>query len=326
MKENIFSLQEVIQGQNRIGDFNGTLYFYKVSSTKKDQEKFYYKEVFERTNFTKKFGGIKIYRDKFRVRPYGEAGDNDFDWLELASRKNRSPAGLGHHTGNWRVSADQMMGTVYISRTNTNLDDSANRNGIQDGIGLWQLKEILLFVIAEFERDRQFVGRKLARYWDKKCKLAAELENMRKLADERRKWEQEQKRADQNVNKENDGKGEMQQSAPTVNPEKVEQLLNDLEERQEQELQDLRDENKMLQTLATTGIITNMFMHEIRTLTNNIGQELDSAYEAIVFDSNTDLALQNIKQAIIFKKNFASWFGITIDSIKKDKRKRKNII
>ena len=34
-------------------------------------------------------------------------------------------------------------------------------------------------------------------------------------------------------------------------------------------------------------------------------------------------ALQNILRAIRVKKNFASWFGITIESIKKDKRKRR---
>ena len=79
----------------------------------------------------------------------------------------------------------------------------------------------------------------------------------------------------------------------------------------------------MLQTLATTGIVTNMFMHEIRTLTNNIGQELDAAFEALKYDKDIESAFQNIQQAIGFKKHFASWFGVTIDSIRKDKRKRR---
>ena len=61
----------------------------------------------------------------------------------------------------------------------------------------------------------------------------------------------------------------------------MERLVDSLQIRQEEEIKDLQDELKMLQTLATTGIVTNMFMHEIRTLTNNIGQELDAAYEAI---------------------------------------------
>ena len=51
-------------------------------------------------------------------------------------------------------------------------------------------------------------------------------------------------------------------SGPSVNPLEVEKLLEAMDEKQEQELQELRDENKMMQTLATTGIITDMFMHE----------------------------------------------------------------
>ena len=112
-------------------------------------------------------------------------------------------------------------------------------------------------------------------------------------------------------------------AAPVVNPEEVEELVDSLTARQEEEVKELRDEAKMLQTLATTGIVTNMFMHEIRTLTNNIGQELDAAYEAIKYDRDLDAAFQNVRQAIGFKKHFASWFNVTIESIRKDKRKRR---
>lgn len=330
-KKLLFSLKKDIGETNCIGNYTGTLYFNKISQTEKDQQKFYYKDITGRANLTKKFGGIKLYRDKFRVRPYGEYGDNDFDWLELSARRNRSPAGLGHSKGQWRVGADQILGSVYISRENDNLEDAANRNGIQEGAGFSQLKGILLFIIGEFERDRQSVGRKLAEYAKAKDELAARLEQMRLLAAERKKWEEEQeqkKRQGGDTDTAEDSEEQASdpaqtQEAPMANPADVAQLLDAMEQRQEEELQEVRDENQMLQTLATTGIITNMFMHEIRTLTNNIGQELDAAYEAIVYDGDEEAALQNIKQAIVFKKNFASWFGVTIESIRKDKRMRK---
>ena len=320
-KEESFTMEEIGEKENYIGDFGGVLYFYKIRVSKKERERFYSKDITGRENLAKKFGGIKLYRDQFRVRPYGEYGDNDFDWLELSARRNRSPAGLGKEIGNWRVGSEQMLGTVSISRKNTNLEDAANRNGIQEGIGFSQLKRILLFVIAEFERDRQSVGRKLARYADKKDQLAAELEKMRQLAEQRKKWEEEQK-ASQQQEKAEESKGQSAKSGlpPSANPEDVVKLMTDMEQKQEEELEDLRSENKMLQTLATTGIITNMFMHEIRTSTNNIGLELNAAYEAIEYDNDMAYALQNILRAIRVKKNFASWFGITIESIKKQRR------
>lgn len=326
IKELSLPFEQIGERNNVIGNFSGVLYFNKISSTKKDTERFFYKDITGRKNLTKDFGGIKIYRDHFRVRPYGEYGDNDFDWLELSARRNRSPAGLGNPKGMWRVGSEQMLGIVDISRDNTNLDDAANRNGIQEGPGFSQLRRILLMVILEFERDRQFVGRKLAEYAKEKDALEAELEYMHRLAEERRKWEAEQKQ------KKEDPKGGepdtnadfvVEPEAPALDPKRVETLLDSMEERQEQEIQELRDEMKMLQTLATTGILANMFMHEIRTLTHNIGQELDAAYEAIAYGKDMDAAFVNIKEAIVFKKNFASWFGVTIDSIKKDKRQRK---
>lgn len=301
---------------NCIGNYRGTLYFNKISATEKDREKFYYKDIKDRMNLTKKFGGIKLYRDKFRVRPYGEYGDNDFDWLELSARRNRSPAGLGKANGQWRVGAEQMLGSVYISRNNTNLDDAANRNGIQEGAGFNQLKQVIIYVISEFEKDRQSVGRKLAEYARNQNSVQQQIQQIRQIAEEGQQQKKEQDNRDDRV-------GSKAESVPLVKASEVVNLLDAMEQEHEEERQEVRDESRMLQTLATTGIITNMFMHEIRTLTNNIGQELDAAYEAIQYDHDIDTALSNIRQAITFKKNFSSWFGVTLESIRKDKRLRK---
>lgn len=274
VKKLSFSFPEIGEKENVIGDYGGILYFNKITASKKDIERYYYKDTKGRKNLSKEFGGIKLYRDHFRVRPYGEYGDSDFDWLELAPRVRRSPAGVGAK-GIWRVSSEQMIGTVNISRENTNLDDAANRNGIQEGIGFEQLKRVLLAVITEFERDRQYIARKLAAYGKKQDESQKELEHLRELAAARRQWEEERKKEEQSVN-DND--------APTANPDDVEKLIDSLTAQKEEEVKELQDEAKMLQTLATVGIVTNMFMHEIRTLTNNIGQELDAAYEAIKYD------------------------------------------
>lgn len=327
---------EIGEEKNWVGNFSGVLYFNKISVMPKDVARFYYKDITGRKNLTKHFGGIKLYRDHFRVRPYGEYGDNDFDWLELSARRNRSPAGLGHPTGKWCVGAEQLLGIIDISRENTNLEDAANRNGIQESRGFTQLKNIILSTISEFERDRQFIGRKLAAYDKDKDELEKERERIEELAEARKKWEEEQeskrqllqgeeweKIGEDNTKNIEDNNKENAEESPAVNPKEVSNLLKSMDARKEQELQELRDENKMLQTLATTGIITNMFMHEIRTLTNNIGQELDAAYDAIKYDNDMKSAFENILQAITFKKNFSSWFGVTIESIKKDKRKRK---
>jgi hypothetical protein len=62
--------------------------------------------------------GVKVMRDGFRVRPYGEEGD---DWLGIRSRRAR----LG---GKYHVHPNMLAGTVRISAThNPGLRDATNR-------------------------------------------------------------------------------------------------------------------------------------------------------------------------------------------------------
>ena len=109
------------------------------------------------------FSGIKIYRDCFRVRPYGEFGTSNFDWLLLDSLKSQSPAAITGK-GRWKVRSGQMFGSVNISRSNINLLDQSNREGIVETQEFKALREALTKIIYLFETDRQYVFRKLRSY------------------------------------------------------------------------------------------------------------------------------------------------------------------
>jgi hypothetical protein len=61
--------------------------------------------------------GVSIYRDGFRVMPYGERGD---DWLELNQRRVNNPT--------MRVSNNQIVGLVEITgQHNSDLKDRTSR-------------------------------------------------------------------------------------------------------------------------------------------------------------------------------------------------------
>ena len=55
---------------NSIGYFKGVLYFAKIGTSTRDRERFYQKDISRRVDVRDTFGGLKIYRDSFRVRPY----------------------------------------------------------------------------------------------------------------------------------------------------------------------------------------------------------------------------------------------------------------
>lgn len=58
----------------KIGTFDFVFYYLKRSATKNDEARFFYRQCPYnlRKSWLDKFGGIKLFRDNFRVRPYGE--------------------------------------------------------------------------------------------------------------------------------------------------------------------------------------------------------------------------------------------------------------
>lgn len=88
-------------------------------------------------------GGLKVYRDGFRVNPYGSQSD---DWLDLDHRALASPG--------YKVNRSQMIGVVRISSIhNPTLTDQTNREGLRETPEKGAMVEILRHIIeAQFRR------------------------------------------------------------------------------------------------------------------------------------------------------------------------------
>lgn len=288
-----------------IGDFNGKLYFNKIKMPKDEKEKYYYKDITGRKNYSEVFGGIKLYRDNFRVRPYGEAKSSSYDWLLLGNRRAKSPAAISHSSGKWRVTAEQICGIINISRMNINLPDQSNRGGIVETKQFNGLKMIIIAIINEFERDRQYVGRILNAYYEEKYpkkKIEQEIE-------EKAKREQE-------ANKKN---LQLEDNTTMISASKVKIAMD----QDKKKIEALQTENCMLRNLATTGIVTNQYIHETKGNVNSIGLNITTAKDALIFRQDIDRAILNLEKAQKYLENLNSWFEVTIDSIKRDKRNMK---
>ncbi len=109
------------------------------------------------TGFLKFNQGIRIYRDGFRVKPYGEP-DGTGDWLRLAYRRMQNPEGVSQDAkpGNWRLGYNQVVGAVFISHEkNAGLSDQTNREGLLQGKAFDHLHTFALRVIQFFEIHHQ---------------------------------------------------------------------------------------------------------------------------------------------------------------------------
>jgi len=88
--------------------------------------------------------GVNVYRDGFRVLPYGEPGD---DWLQLDSRRVNNPT--------LRVSNSQIVGYLLIGRDqNPDLRDQTNREGLIRNRAFDDLVRQVRSILAELETER----------------------------------------------------------------------------------------------------------------------------------------------------------------------------
>src|SRR5262245_64973633 len=93
----------------------------------------------------REWSGISVYRDGFRVWPYGEPHD---DWLRLDQRRVNNPV--------VRFSNNQIVGFVEISRDgNPDLVDQTNREGLIHNRAYEDLRRLLYFVLQIVEAERQ---------------------------------------------------------------------------------------------------------------------------------------------------------------------------
>jgi hypothetical protein len=98
--------------------------------------------------------GIRIYRDGFRVKPYGEP-NGEGDWLRLGYRRTINPEGV-KMIGNWKLGYNQVVGAVFLSReTNQALIDQTNREGLVIGTGFRHLYIFAEKVLTFFEKHHQ---------------------------------------------------------------------------------------------------------------------------------------------------------------------------
>lgn len=89
----------------------------------------------------KSSSGVSIYRDNFRIWPYGEKDD---DWLELNQRRVNNPT--------LRISNNQMIGFIEITYANNpDLKDRTSREGLIDTPSFLDLKYLTLALVSELE-------------------------------------------------------------------------------------------------------------------------------------------------------------------------------
>lgn len=321
-----FSIESFREIASRVGSFSFDLFFLKSTNadipiSKKINAK-------RRRELLNNFKGIRIYRDNFKVRPYGEEDSSLYDWLNLSARGYRSgnPA-VSSSTAKWRVVPYQVIGNANIGRNqNEHLIDMANRENLEDNDEFAVFKALIIGVIAQFEEDRQYVFREFAKWRKKKEDELLEFDPHDILDDVQKKYdnnnESEIKDDDDLVdNQKEENQEQKSEDDSNSYQAKVEQSLLSIEE----ERRKIFNENKLLRSFSVSGMVANTFSHELRaldtrivSLPNNLGYLLNQLLDIKKFEGpnkkNPFYFLDSIKDT---HKLLESWIGIIMNAIDK---------
>ena len=109
------SNSDFIQKAKEVGPFEFQYVFMRLAG---GEGNFYYKPVnSKRKLWMEEHGGIKIYRDNFVVRPYGDSKSKSYDWLGLDARKGVNPVAVADKSEQWHANNSQMQYTPYLFQT-----------------------------------------------------------------------------------------------------------------------------------------------------------------------------------------------------------------
>lgn len=315
----------------KIGVFEFTFYYMKRTYASDDLTKFYYRKfnAKERQDWLNKFGGIKLFRDEFRVRPYGEIKDSAFDWLGLGARKAKNPAPTSHPSGKWKAEPDNVAGAIGITRLgNIDFQDKSSREGLQESNTFQVFKNMILNILDVFEEDRATIAREMKLFHDDINFGQAQREYAEKLAKE---ILENARRVKEDINRnQKDNKSQGFQYEP--DSDKI--LLAEFIKEKEEEIESLKDEQKLLRGMASSGIVIASFSHDLSKLSQNLKSRVDKLKNLIStrIKENDYQGVDDRKNPFYFldrmKKQddkLQNWLHFSLGVARKDKRKRKQL-
>ena len=181
--------------------------------------------------------GVFIYRNDFRIRPYGDEG---FDWLSLDKKRVQDPS--------LHIGTDQIYGIIEIEDEEiSNLVDKSARDGLKDNDSYENFKKIILTIISNVETTRR----------------AYRVNSGKGLVKKERKINLNDKLI-QLVSSSSINEYIKKLNISNEDKEKITKLFKDEQQTKEKIAQEIQNEIAIYQGQATLGKIMNLILHEAR--------------------------------------------------------------
>ncbi|PHR88040.1 MAG: ATP-binding protein [Blastopirellula sp.] len=230
----------------------------------------------------RKEGGIRLYRNGFRVLPYAEQGD---DWLRLDQSAGKRVI-LSPHSNN------NFFGFVELKDLDNSFNETSSREGLIESEALIQLKNFVyrtlitgVIKVASTRKSKIVTSQKKDESGDWEHLLEVRIRNIALTLEEL-----EQELDDQFATIETKRKRRR----------KVKKVQKEIEEVQEIQTKLLK-ERSMLRVLSSVGLTVAQFIHEIKYYMDSIQSDIRFVSKAVENDDESS------KRMAILSTNFSTF-------------------
>lgn len=212
--------------------------------------------------------GVAIYRNGFRIRPYGEP---DNDWLKLENRRVQNPSK--------RIGHGQISGAIHVSsEQDSHLVERSSREGLETNSAYDRLIDLIINALVKIEQKRfdfrakAGISRKPAKSIDKARGIAS-LESLTKAV----------------------GYLSLEEQKPLLlKIEKESQALT-------KTLDEIEAYQKLLESRSALGMVVAQVIHDGRTYL----EPINSSAKSII--DNAPLLLEQSKKGEIVRKYYPTY-------------------
>ena len=231
-------------------------------------------------------GGLRLYRNGFRVLPYAEPGN---DWLSLDESQKRNSILPQHNNQNF-------YGIVEISSDSGDFEETSSREGLMENETFIQLQNFAyrtlltaVIAIAQVRNVKIKPGQKKDEdgNWEA---ISLRVKNIAFSLDE--------------LDKAIDDADDMTAAAKDASREKINKLRKDIYELKKlhnEERKRDREEKVMLRVLSSVGLTVEQFVHEIKYYLNSMDSDMKYLISRLSQDAKA------LERLVILEKNFTNF-------------------
>lgn len=232
--------------------FKAYYYIYGVNQIPKQVETYI-------RNNANEFGGIRLYRNGFRVLPYAE---KDNDWLGLDASVRRRSYLQPHSNINF-------FGFVEIfDLEGIDFQELSSREGLLENEAFEELKDYAYKVLTDATQKINLIREKKTTTNQKDWKPKKPKEVLNEVASKlERAAEAKEQDENESSNRDNDGDYSSKSSSSAFTSDdfrSIAQKIKEANEEQDRDKQELLQEIQLLRILSSLGLIIGEFIHEIK--------------------------------------------------------------